>query len=261
MRRFEGQTALITGSTHGIGLGIARRLRHEGASVVVNDQGAYDGEAIAEDLRAIDAPGDALYVEADVSNATAIRRLVDSAVSEYGQIDVLVNNVGVNSQGYLFDTDLDEWDSVFTASLRGAWLMTKYALPHMPEGSSIVNTSSTNAEMTVPSFFPYNVAKAGVDGLTRAMAVELGPLGITANAIQPGAILTDNPDEEELDQNPEIDPLGRWGRPEDIAGVAAFLASDDAGYVTGVSIPVDAGRSVSLSGSQQADLAPEWSDI
>lgn len=261
MMRFEDETVLVTGSTHGIGLGIARRFRREGASVVVNDQGAYDGAAVATELREIDAPGDALYVEADVSDADAVRRLVETTVAEFGQIDVLVNNVGVNSEGYLFDTEIDEWDSVFDASLRSAWLATKYALPDMPEGASIVNTSSTNAEVTVPKFFPYNVAKAGIDGLTRAMAVELGPLGITANAIQPGAILLNDPEEEDLDQNPEIDPLGRWGRPEDVAGVAAFLASDDAGYITGVSIPVDAGRSASLSGSQQADLAPDRSDL
>jgi NAD(P)-dependent dehydrogenase (short-subunit alcohol dehydrogenase family) len=261
VRRFEGQTALVTGSTHGIGLGIARRLRREGASVIVNDQGAYDGEVVADDLRAIDTPGDARYVEADVSDAGATRRLVDTTVAEYGQVDVLVNNVGVNRQGYLFETELDEWDAVFAASLRSAWLTTKYALPDMPGGSSIINVSSTNAEVTVPSFFPYTVAKAGLGGLTRAMAVELGPLGITANAIQPGAILTDDPDAEDLDQNPEVDPLGRWGRPEDVAGVAAFLASGDASYVTGVSIPVDAGRNASLSGSQQADLAADRSDL
>ncbi|MEZ3117701.1 SDR family NAD(P)-dependent oxidoreductase [Halobaculum sp. MBLA0147] len=255
MRRFEDAVALVTGSTHGIGLAIARRLDAEGASVVVNDEGAHDGPAVAAEL------ADAIFVEADVSDAAAVERLVEEAVAEYGRVDVLCNVVGDGGHEYLFESDPETWRETFDTSVRSAWLATKHALPAMPGGGSVVNVSSTNAARTVPNFFPYNVAKSAVDGLTRAMAVELGPLGITTNAVQPGAIYLDDPDDEELRQDPPVDPLGRWGRPEDVAGVVAFLASDDAAYVTGVSVPVDAGRSAALSQGQQAGEAPTWDDV
>lgn len=132
--------------------------------------------------------------------------------------------------------------------LRSQWLCAKYAIEYMPPGSSIINISSTEASGTVPEFLPYDAAKAGVNGLTRGMAVDLGELGIRANAIEPGGIKVEDPDanDEELAQDTPIDPVERWGRLSDIAPVAVFLASDESEFVTGAAIPADGGRQAVL---------------
>lgn len=261
--RFEDRVALVTGSTHGIGLGIAKRLSSEGAAVVVNDEGAYDGDRIAEEV----LEGEATYLEADVTDREEIERLVDRTVETYGRIDVLVNNVGDHRSGLLTEVTVEDWEFTFDATLKSAWLVTRRAIAEMPEGSSVVNVSSMEAIGTVPQMFPYNVAKTGLNGLTRAMAVELGPVGIRANAVMPGAIYLEDPDDDELEQDQKVDPLGRWGRPADVAPLVAFLASDDARYVTGAAVPVDGGRSAVLSNGQmfskrtsRAELGVEEAD-
>lgn len=250
--RFGDAVVLVTGSTHGIGLGIARRFAREGARVVVNDAGGYDGAGVAADLR--EAGGEATFVEADVTDPDAVERLVDRTVEEYGRIDVLVNNAGGGTRGRPDDLTLDEWNDTLALSLRSGWLAVKHAVAHMPPGASVVNVSSRQGTETVPASFPYDVAKAGVDGLTRSLAVELGPLGIRVNAVAPGAIEVDDlpASDADLAQDPPIDPAERWGRPADVAGVVAFLAGPDAGYVTGVVVPVDGGRHAVLSGGQYA---------
>lgn len=235
---------------HGIGLGIAERFASEGAAVVVNDHGEHDGERVAEEL-----PGEAVYVEADLREPDEIERLIETAVGEYGRIDTLVNNVGDGRNAPPDELTLEEWEFTFETTLRSQWLCAKYAMKHVPAGGSVINISSTNASGAVPRFFPYNVAKAGVNGLTRALAIELGPLDIRVNGIEPGLILVDDPDasDEELAQDRKIDPAGRWGRPSDVAGLAAFLASDDAAFVTGTTIPVDGGRHAVLVDDQYND--------
>lgn len=248
--RLADSVALVTGSTHGIGLGIAKRFAREGATVVVNDHGEHDGERVAEAL-----PGEATYVEADLRDPNDIEHLIETAVAEYGRIDTLVNNVGEGRNGPPDELTIEEWDFTMETTLRSQWLCVKHAMEHMPAGGSIVNVSSTNASAAVPRFFPYNVAKAGVNGLTRALAIELGPLDIRVNGIEPGLILVDEPGatDEQLEQERTIDPAGRWGRPSDVAGLAAFLASDDAAFVTGTTIPVDGGRHAVLVDDQYTD--------
>lgn len=241
----EGKIALITGSTHGIGLGIAERFAREGASVVLNDNGEYDGEEIARGL-----DGEAMYVEADVREPDELRNLVDTTIAEYDQLDVLVNNVGEGGYESLLEATTEDWDYTFESSLRSAWLATKYAIADMSEGSSIINISSLEGSVTVPNFFPYDVMKAGMDGLTKSMAVNLGGLGIRANAIQPGLILLDNPSAEEREMEHKWDPIGRHGTPEDIAPLAAYLASDESTFMTGSSLTIDGGRSVVLADGQ-----------
>ncbi|WP_227379795.1 SDR family NAD(P)-dependent oxidoreductase [Haladaptatus halobius] len=200
--RLEGKVAVITGSIHGIGLGIARKFATEGASIIVNDQGEYDGERVVDEL-----DSDALYVEADVRDPAQIKELVATAVDDFGHIDVLVNNVGDGRNGPPDEVTLDDWEFTMETTLRSQWLCTKYAMEHMPRGGSIINISSANASAASPGFFPYNVAKAGVNGLTRALAIELGPLDIRVNAIEPGMIEVDNPDlsRAELEQDQKID--------------------------------------------------------
>lgn len=255
--RLTDTVAVVTGSTHGIGLGIARRFAREGATVVVNDEGRYDGERVASEA----LPGPGTYVEADVTDPDHVDRLIDRTVEEHGRIDVLVNNVGEHRSGLLTEVSLEDWEFTLDATLKSAWLVTRRAIDHMPAGSSVVNVSSMEATSTIPGMFPYNVAKAGLNGLTQVMAVELGPLGIRANAVMPGAIYLEDPDDEELEQEAKVDPLGRWGRPEDVADPVAFLASDDARYVTGATIPVDGGRSAVLSYGQMASKRTSRADL
>jgi NAD(P)-dependent dehydrogenase (short-subunit alcohol dehydrogenase family) len=255
--RHEDTVAVVTGSTHGIGLGTAKRLAREGASVVVNDEGARDGEAVAAELR--DLGGDAVYVEADAGDPDAIERLVDRTVEAFGRIDALVNNVGGWDHATHDETDLETWDYVVNATLRSHWLTTTAAAEHMPPGGSVVNISSVHAVQTYPVAFPYNVAKAGVNGLTRTLAIELGPEGIRVNAIMPGEIDTSvtDVDDEALEREAAREPVGRRGYPQDIAAAVAFLASDEAGFIDGAVIPVDGGRTVVLEEDRYADW---WED-
>lgn len=272
--RFTDRVALVTGATAGIGLGVARRLAREGAAVVVNDEGdadsvasdvdtdRRDGVAVAETL-----PGDARYVPADVTDPDAVRRLVGETVDRYGRVDALVNVVGGGAHRSLVTATTDDWTETVDATVRSAWLTAKHAVGAMPEGSAVVNVSSMQAARTVPGWFPYDVANGAVDALTRSMAVELGPIGVRANAVRPGAIHPGDPSDpadptlDSLEQDTPVDPLRRWGRPADVAAVVAFLASDDAGYVTGQTVDVAGGRGARLSGSQQADGAPTRDDL
>lgn len=242
--RLNDQVSLVTGSTHGIGLGIASRFVQEGASVVINDDGTYDGTAVAEQLQKQSDDAEVMFVEADVRDPAAVQRLVTETVNAFEQIDVLVNNVGEERSGSPMDLTLDDWTFTMETTLRSGWLCTKHALAHMPEGASIINISSVHSHATTTGHFPYNVAKAGVNGLTRALAVELSDLGIHVNAISPGAIIVEDQeiDPEQLRQDPPVDPVGRMGTPDDIGGLAAYLASDDASYITGTVLPADGGR-------------------
>lgn len=254
--RLDEKVAIVTGSTHGIGLAIAERFAREGASVVINDGGEYDGSEIAEEL-----DGEATYVEADVRNPSELEALVETAVDKYEKVDILVNNVGEGGYEYITEATIEDWNYTFESSLRSAWLATKYTIPHMPEGGSIINISSLEGTITVPRFFPYNVMKAGMDGLTRAMSVELGGIGIRVNAIQPGLVLLDDPSEEELEMENKWDPIGRHGRPKDIAPLAAYLASDESAFMTGSLITIDGGRSVVLADGQMMNKRRTRGDL
>ncbi len=254
--RLDGDVAIVTGSTRGIGAGIAERFAAEGASVVVTGRSTDDGERVAADIRG--DGGDATFVRADVRDPDDVEALAAAAADEYGGVDVLVNNAGVQTETGVTEATLDDWEFVVETDFRSYWLCAKAAVEYMDRGS-IVNVSSNHAFCTMPGTFPYNAVKAGIDGMTRAMAVDLGP-EIRANTVNPGWIEVERTRDELPPQKREhvesIHPAGRIGTPADVAGVAAFLASDDAAFVTGASVLVDGGRTAVM----QDDTLPGYAE-
>ncbi|WP_231187681.1 SDR family oxidoreductase [Haladaptatus sp. DYF46] len=241
--RHEGRVVLVTGSTRGIGEGIARRFAAEGASVVITGRSENAGETVADGIRRSD--GEVTFVPADMRDSDEIEALVEHTVDTYGRIDVLVNNAGVQTETTAEDATIDDWEFVIETDFRSFWLCAKQCLEHMRPGGTILNMSSNHAYLTMPKLFPYNAVKAGINGMTRALALELGPHGITVNTINPGWVEVGRTREElgdDYEYTEEIHPVGRLGTPDDVAGVAAFLASDDASFVTGESLLVDGGR-------------------
>jgi len=246
MDRFEDATAIVTGSTRGIGEGIAHRLAAEGATVVVSGRTEAAGEAVAAAIRE-DHGVDATYVRADMAEPGDPEALVEATVDRYGGPDVLVNNAAVQTETGAGEATLEDWNWVVDVDFRGYWLAAKHAAAAMDRGA-VVNVSSNHAIHTTPGLFPYNAVKAGVDGMTRAMALDFGP-GVRVNAIDSGWVLVERTREElaAADLTPAeiaaLHPVGRMGRPEDVAAAVAYLASDEAGFVTGASLAVDGGRS------------------
>ena len=243
-RRHADEVAIVTGSTKGIGAGIAKRLAAEGATVVVNGRSEDDGRKVVNAIR--DEGGEATFIAADMRDPAAIQDLIKETANRYGHIDILVNNAGVQTETTATEATLDDWEFVVETDFRSFWLCVKHAVEHMPKGSSILNMSSNHAFLTMPGLFPYNAVKAGINGMTRALALELGPLGIRVNTINPGWIEIKRTREELSDDDRQrvesMHPLGRIGTPEDVAGTVSFLTSDDASFITGTSLLVDGGR-------------------
>jgi len=253
-RRFAGETALVTGSTRGIGEGVAKRFAREGASVVVTGRSEDDGAATVADID--DAGGDATFVRADMRDPDDIAALVEATAEAYGGLDVLVNNAGVETNTGAGEASIEDWEFVLETDFRAYWLCAKYARKHMDEGA-IVNVSSNHAFLTMPELFPYNAVKAGINGMTRAMALDFGP-SVRVNTVNPGWVAIERTTAEMDDSYREhlesIHPVGRLGRPADVAGAVAFLASDDAAFLTGESLLVDGGRTAVM----QDDTLPDY---
>jgi NAD(P)-dependent dehydrogenase (short-subunit alcohol dehydrogenase family) len=249
--RLEGKVAIVTGAGGGIGRGIAQRFAEEGARVVVND---VDGAAAAEVANAIDA----VAITADVSSAADVDRLFDTTIAELGGVDVLVNNAGlIDVERHFLEADEAWWDRVLAVNLKGQFLCSLRAAKWMARngGGAIVNLSSGGARAAHRGMVAYDASKGGVEAMTRAMALDLGPYGIRVNALAPGSVDVRGFTPEEAAERGETIPLGRVGTPEDMAGVALFLASDDARYVTGVAISVDGGL-IAQQRSPQVDQFP-----
>jgi 2-deoxy-D-gluconate 3-dehydrogenase len=239
-----GKAALITGANTGIGQAIAVGLARAGADVAVA------GRSDAPDtLAAITAAGrTAVSISADLGSVEPLQRVVDEALAGLGRIDILVNNAGIIRRADLLDFSEADWDAVIDTNLKSLFFLSQTAARHMAEHGSgkIINIASLltfQGGIRVPS---YAAAKSGVGGVTKAMANELAPMGIQVNAIAPGYIATNNTaalqaDETRNRQIIERVPAGRWGRPEDIAGAAVFLASPAADYITGHILAVDGG--------------------
>jgi 3-oxoacyl-[acyl-carrier protein] reductase len=252
MGRFDRRVAVITGAARGIGFGIARRFASEGASIAVLDLDESAAQEAADRLELTDG-AQAIGVGCDVVDSAAAEAAVQRVVDELGGIHILVNNAGITRDNLLFKMTEDDWDLVMGVHLKGVFNMTKSAQSRFVEQKygKILNLSSVSA-LGNRGQANYSAAKMGIQGLTRTLGIELGPFGITANAIAPGFIVTEMTDAtarrlkmepEELQRlNAEATPVRRVGQPEDIAAAAAFLCSDDASFVTGQTLYVDGGR-------------------
>jgi 3-oxoacyl-[acyl-carrier protein] reductase len=238
------RVAIVTGSGRGIGRAIALKLAELGATVVVSDILAKEAEAVAGEIKA--AGGKSLAVIADVSLAADVTRLVEATIKACGRIDILVNNAGIARDQLLVRMPEEDWDKVLAVDLKSVFLCTKAVLRPMLKArrGRIISLSSITGITGNKGQANYASAKAGVIGFTRSIAREVGSHGVTVNAIAPGFIETDMTGQMKEDWRQEIKrniPLGRFGTPRDVAGAVAFLASDEAGYITGQVLGVDGG--------------------
>ncbi len=237
------RVAIVTGSGRGIGRAIALKLAEAGATVVVNDIDKVV-EGVAQEIRVMNRQSQAVI--ADVSSAPDVAKLVEAAIATYGKIDILVNNAGVNRDQLLVRMPEEDWDTVMNVDLKSVFLCTKAVVRPMikQRWGRIISISSIVGLMGNPGQANYASAKAGIIGFTRSVAKEVASRGITANAIAPGFIDTEMTQKLSQNQRQELMahiPLGRLGSPEDVAAVVCFLASDEAGYITGQVLSVDGG--------------------
>lgn len=241
-----GRRALVTGGSRGIGAEIVRRLAADGAAVAFTyGASAAEAEKLVTEVAA--NSGTAVAIQADSADADQVARSVDSTVSKLGGLDILVNNAGV---AYIADAGsfpLEQFDRSVAINVRAAFVAIQRALPHLGQNGRIINIGSINADRVPgPGLSVYAMTKAAVAGLTRGLARELGPRGITVNNIQPGPIVTDmNPEEGEFaDSLRQVMALGRYGQPRDIASAVSYLAGPESGYITGANWNVDGGFTV-----------------
>jgi len=246
--QLEDKIAIVTGSSLGIGRAIAVAFAREGASVTINYRSHPEqGKEAVEEIEK--SGGKAISVQADVSEPEGVKDLIQQTVQEFGRIDVMVNNAGIEQKVPFLETPLEVWEKVISVNLTGVWIGCQEAARQMASqgnGGRIINVSSVHEDLPMPTNSPYCAAKGGVRMMMRTIAVELAPHGITVNNIAPGAVET--PINKNLDDHPEQRqeliseiPLGRIGRPEDVASVAVYLASDASSYSTGSTFFVDGG--------------------
>ncbi|RME45107.1 MAG: 3-oxoacyl-[acyl-carrier-protein] reductase [Chloroflexi bacterium] len=240
-----GKVALVTGGSRGIGRAIAEKLADQGASVVVNyNTNKAAADEVVEGIRA--GGGQAIAVQGDVRDPEDAKRMVKTALDEFGRLDILVNNAGTTRDNLLALMKEADWDLVLDTNLKGAYNVTKAAIrPMMKQRSGrIINITSVAGVAGNPGQANYAAAKAGLIGFTKSVAKELGARNITANAVAPGYVPTDltaDLPEDLIQQAVQLTPLGRLGTVEDVANVVAFLASDEASFITGQVLRVDGG--------------------
>jgi NAD(P)-dependent dehydrogenase (short-subunit alcohol dehydrogenase family) len=254
--RLNGKVAIVTGAAHGIGRAIAERYGAEGATVIICDVDAAGAEAAAK--RITDAGCTAVVIVTDVSDKVAVDRLFDETLDRFGAVDVLVNNAGLtNTERHFLDGDEEWWDRIHAVNLKGSFLCGLRAAKQMAQRGEgvIINVSSGGATRAHRGNAAYDATKGGIEALTRAMAVDLAPYGVRVNGLIPGSIDAKGMSPDVKKQRGEAIPMGRMGEPEDMTGAAVFLASDDAGYVTGQLIAVDGGILAAMR-SPAADIFP-----
>jgi NAD(P)-dependent dehydrogenase (short-subunit alcohol dehydrogenase family) len=253
--KLNNKVAIVTGGAKGIGRGIASVFVREGAKVVIADVDRKEGERAAAELKKDGAAP--LFIECDVAKEEMIRKLVEQTVGYFKALHVLVNNAGIGVYKPVLETSTEDWDRCLAVNLRGVFLCSKYAIPHIRAagGGAIVNIASVHSYQNVGGTAPYAASKGGVVTLTRVMAIDHGKDKIRVNAICPGWIYTPliqgifagspNPDEaKQAVERRQV--LGRLGNPEEVGEAAAFLASDEASYITGASLMVDNGMTALL---------------
>lgn len=243
LQRLSGQVAIVTGASRGIGRAIALALATEGAKVVVN---YASSSTAAEELTAeiIAAGGEAIALGADVSKAPEVDKLIDDTMKKWGRVDILVNNAGITRDTLLLRMKPEDWQSVIDLNLTGVFLCTRSVSKIMLKQKSgrIISITSVAGQMGNPGQANYSAAKAGVIGFTKTVAKELASRGITVNAVAPGFITTDMTKDLKSEDILKYIPLGRYGKPEEIAGMVKFLAADAAAsYITGQVFNVDGG--------------------
>jgi NAD(P)-dependent dehydrogenase (short-subunit alcohol dehydrogenase family) len=254
--RLKGKVAIVTGGGQGIGAAISERFAAEGASVVIAQRTGSVGQEQAD--RITTAGGAAIAVATDVADREQLRELVAATVSHYGPPDVLVNNAGIFVADDPLELTAEQWQRCMSVDLEAVWWLSREVLPHMLDrGGAIINIASTHAFLIVPGCFPYPVAKHALIGLTRSLAVEYAARGVRINAIAPAYIDTDmvsgylGAKADPAAERRRVDglhPIGRMGRPEEVAGPALFLASDDASFISGEVLMVDGGITTVYNG-------------
>ncbi|HEV8592416.1 MAG TPA: glucose 1-dehydrogenase [Pyrinomonadaceae bacterium] len=238
MSKLNGKVAVVTGASKGIGASIAKHLAAAGASVVVNYASSKEGadKVVAEIEK---EGGKAIAVGGDVSKAAEAQGIIDAAIKNYGRLDILVNNSGVYEFAPIEEFTEEQFHRMFGVNVLGLLLTTRAAVKHLGEGSSVINVGSAISRLTVPNSAVYSGTKGAVDAITGVLAKELGPKRIRVNSINPGVVETEGTHaggflkDEFVDSFVAQTPLGRVGQPEDIASVAAFLASDDSAWLSG----------------------------
>ena len=246
--RLSGKAALVTGSSQGIGAAVALRLAEEGADLIVNYNTHPEGaDEVVKKIQALGRK--VVSIQANLGHVPEVQRLVKESIKALGRLDILVNNAGVEKNADFWSVTEADYDLVLDVNLKGVFFATQFFVRHLMEtkrAGKIINMSSVHEELPFPHFAPYCVSKGGLKMMTRDLAIELAPFGITINSIAPGAIET--PINTKLLHDPAklnalLDniPLRRLGQPEDVAGVVAFLASKDADYITGTTVFADGG--------------------
>lgn len=248
--RLERKVAFITGAGKGIGRAIAQKMAAEGASVAIAEIDIPSGQRTANEL--IAAGFRALFVQTDITRESEVEQAIQYTVETFGGLNILVNNAG---KDFNFDattmTEAD-WYTAMDVDVKGVWLCSKYAIPQLLKqgGGAIVNIASVHARATSPNYFPYGAAKSAVVGLTRSLALDYGPHNIRVNAICPGWVLSDaidnwlntQPDRQATEAHIiSLQPVRRIGQPSEIANLVAFVASDEASYITGAELVIDGG--------------------
>ena len=246
--KLENKVAIVTGGSGGIGQALCERLAKEGAKIVINYHS--DADEAKETKEKVEQVGsEAFIVQADLREVEQINSLVQESIKHFGKVDILVNSAGLEKRADFWEITEKDYDLVLDVNLKAVFFATQAVVKHFRETNNpgkIINISSVHEELPFPHFTSYCASKGGVKMITRNLAVELGPMGITINNVAPGAIAT--PINQELLNNPEQlkkvtqnIPLGRLGEPEDVSGIVAFLASDEAKYITGSTFYVDGG--------------------